>query len=154
MKRFQDSLIILTEGHADEMALHWLKKLKTSEKTPHHRSLPDEDILTTGLSFYKNMREIYFGEKHYSEVFSFFDTYAEDRYRKGIPLDEIVYSLIMMRRNIWIYANVKSNAFAYLDHNQLLEIINKTLLIFDRGIYIVTKKVEELQKESPGNLKE
>ena len=43
-------------------------------------------------------------ENPYEEAKTFSWKYAENFYRKKIPLQEAIYALMLMRRHLWLYA--------------------------------------------------
>ena len=62
----------------------------------------------------------------------------------NVPLDECNKRAVFFYKNlIKMYFSEKS----YMDHQQAVETINKTIRIFDHGIYIITQKYGELEKQ-------
>ena len=97
------------------------------------------------MEFYKNLRKIYYSEKPYTEVTEFFGRYAELSFQGGIPLHEAIYALIMMRRQIWLYADIQAIFVTPMEHHQAVANITKTIRIFDHGMYAVIKRYDELK---------
>lgn len=71
--------------------------------------------------------------------------FAEAAYGFSIPLHEALYGVIMMRRQMWLYTEFQAPFLNAIDHHQAVETINKTIRIFDHGIYAITKKYWELK---------
>jgi hypothetical protein len=67
-------------------------------------------------------------------------------FNKGIPLEEAVYTLILLRRHIWLFADFNVVFVTTLDMHQAVESINRTIQMFDQGIFVVTRKYGELTK--------
>ena len=147
MKEFADKLIDITELHKDSIAKEWCKAVRANPRTPSFHKLLSEECFTRALSFYTNLRKIYYSAKPYTEVRQFFASYAEENFREGIPLHETIYSMIMMRRHMWLYADFQAPFLTAIDHQQAVETINKTIRIFDHGIYLVIQKYNELSKK-------
>jgi hypothetical protein len=145
MKALVDKLIDTTRYNSEEISKQWSKAICTNPRTPSYHAIPEKKLTAQAVDFYKNLRAIYYSEKPYEEVRNFFTHYAEERYRDGIPLHESLYALIMMRRHLWLYADFQKPFITGLDKEHALEAINRTIRIFDHGIYIVSKKYFELR---------
>jgi len=140
MKIFADKLINITERHKEEIAKQWCKAIRTNPRTPSFHRVDEAKCFEHALNFYTNLRRIYFSEKPYTEVREYFARYAEASIEEHIPLHETIYALIMMRRHMWLYADFQAPFLTAIDHHQAVETINKTIRIFDHGIYLVIQK--------------
>ena len=146
MKVFADRLIDVLEDHREEIADQWCKAVRQNPRTPTVKNMPEKECFKRAVLFYKNIIKMYFSEKPYSEVREYFSEFAEVSYKNGLPLHEALYALIMMRRHMWLYADFQAPFLSAIDHRQAVETINKTIRIFDHGIYIVAQKYGELEK--------
>jgi hypothetical protein len=140
MKAFADKLVQITRHHSEEIAKEWARAVRTNPKTPFYHSLSEEYCIRHAVNFYKNLRWIFDTERSYSEVRNFLTSYAEERHKEGIPLQESIYALIMMRRHLWLYAEFQKPFLSGLNHEQVIETINNTIRIFDHGIYLIIQK--------------
>ncbi|HOO40839.1 MAG TPA: hypothetical protein PK425_06645 [Syntrophales bacterium] len=143
----EDKLIEITERHAAELSEMWCNALRMNPRTPSYHAQVQDYCVTHAMEFYKNLRKIYYSEKPYTEVTEFFSRYAELAFQSGIPLQEAIYALIMMRRQIWLYADIQAIFVTPMEHHQAVASITKTIRIFDHGIYAVIKRYEELKAE-------
>lgn len=146
MKVFADRLINVLENHRREIAQQWCKAVRQNPRTPSFNNFSEEELLKRAGFFYKNLITMYFSEKPYTEVRKYFTEWAEVSYKSKIPLHETLYALIMMRRHMWLYADFQAPFLSAMDHRQAVETINKTIRIFDHGIYIITQRYGELEK--------
>jgi hypothetical protein len=147
MKVFADRLINVLENHRREIAHQWCNAVRQNPRTPSFNNFQEEECLKRASFFYKNLITMYFSEKPYTEVRQYFTEYAEVSHQRNIPLHEALYALIMMRRHMWLYADFQEPFLSAMDHRQAVETINKTIRIFDHGIYIITQRYEELEQE-------
>lgn len=147
MKVFADRLINVLEHHRREIAQQWCNAVRQNPRTPSFNNFSEEELLKRAGFFYKNLITMYFSEKPYTEVRKYFSEYAEVSYEHKIPLHEALYALIMMRRHMWLFADFQEPFLSAMDHRQAVETINKTIRIFDHGIYIITQRYGELDKE-------
>lgn len=143
---FADKLLEVTERNADKISAQWCKAVKSNPHTPWFQSMKQEACTDFALDFYKNFRNVYFDEKPYKKLEQYFVSYAEENFRKGIPLEEAIYALVMMRRHIWLYADFQALFVTAMDAHRAVETINRTIRVFDQGTYIIIKRYKELQK--------
>jgi hypothetical protein len=146
MLAFADKLLHVTEQHAGEISGQWCKAISTNPRTPVLQEMSRDRCMDFAVEFYRNLRRIYFDKQPYREVDKYFEKYAADRFREGLPLHEAVYALIMLRRQMWLYADFQAIFTTALDQYKAVESINRTIRLFDQGIYIITKKYGELEK--------
>jgi len=146
MKEFADKLVECVQKHSEEISKRFCKALKTNPRTPSYHPISPDACFLHAIDFYKNLRRIYFSES-YEEACDFFDQYAEERHKDGIPLSEAAYAICMMRRHIWLYADSQALFITPVDYHRAIATINKTILIFDHGLYYMIKKYTELSKK-------
>jgi hypothetical protein len=145
-----DKLLDLSRKHSSEIAELWHKAVITNPRTASYYSLNKETLVLQAASLYRNLKELFFSENPYSEVENFLASirYAEYAYEHRVPLSEAVYALILMRRHIWLHAETQSMLYnSPLEMYQTLESVNRTILLFDYAIYIVTQRYDEMCKK-------
>ena len=146
MYTFADKLLEVSERHADRIAEQWCKAIKSTPRAPWFQSMKHVDCTGFALNFYKNFRNVYFDEKPYRVLEKFFSSYAEESFRMGIPLEEAIYALIMMRRHLWLYADFQALFVTALDAHRAVETLNRTIRVFDQGVYVIVRRYRELEK--------
>lgn len=145
-RTFTDRLLDMCESRAEELAKRWYKDVSTSPRTPSYHSLSEQDSLRQAVPLYANLKQMYFAKEPYHEVLQLIERkrYIEFLSDAGIPLHEAVYAIIMMRRHIWIFADSSALfGVAAIDLYQAIESINRTVLLFDYMILIVTQRYRE-----------
>lgn len=150
---FADKLMAMVENSAKEISERLCKSLRQNSKTPSFRSMPQRQCVLKLMVFFKDLRRIYFCEKPYKEVFEFFHSYAETRYKDGIPPHEAIYALVIIRRHIWIFTESHAPLLTGLDLRRSVESINKMIRIFDHGMYSVIEKYDEIYQSENSNRK-
>jgi hypothetical protein len=149
-----DRLIDMCIRHADEIAESWYKNLVNNARTHTYKSIPRETCLRHAVSIYKNLGKIYLAENPYQAVQESLDIsgFTEDQFARGIPLEEIVYAIILMRREVWFQSEQRSLFNAPEDLYELVVSINRVLLLFDYTSYIMVEKYRQMS-EKVGKLK-
>jgi hypothetical protein len=147
MKAYATRLIDLTQSNAEKIARQWAKDVKTNVKTRSYHRAADDTIILQAMQFYANFKEMFVHEAPFEIAEAFFEQYADQRHREGIPLHEAVYALILMRRHIWLYAEFQALFITAVEHRQAVESLSRTILMFDYAMYIITRKYRELMKQ-------
>ena len=146
MFAFADKLLEVSEKHADKIADHWCKAVKANPRTTWFQSMKPADCNSFAMDFYRNFRDVYFDEKPYRKLEKYFAQYAEECFRKGVPMEEAIYALIMMRRHLWLYADFQALFLTALDAHRAVETLNRTIRVFDQGVFIIIRRYRELEK--------
>ncbi|MFZ1982580.1 MAG: hypothetical protein WAU61_14850 [Smithella sp.] len=144
MQAYAAKLIDLIELKAENIAKQWADDVMKHNRTPSYHSLPKDMVITQGINFYRLFRRMSLAENPYEEAKTFSWIYAENFYRKKIPLQEAIYALMLMRRNLWLYAEFQGTFVTALEKQQAVESLNRTILMFDYVSYQVTEKYQEL----------
>ena len=143
---YADKLLNFTEQHATEIAKQWVKALHSNPKTAAYRKVREFKLVNQGESFYKNLKKLYF-EKQASEMATvYFSNFAQEQFYENIPLDEAVYALMMLRRQMWLFAEFQVLFTSALDQYQASDSINRTVLLTDYGIIAIVNKYRDLKK--------
>ena len=147
MKTYAIKYLELAEKHAEKIAARWLKDVKNNVKTPTYKNLDEEAIIHQCVRFYQNFSKMFLDEKITDDVLRYFRSYAQESYAMGIPANETIYALILMRRHIWLYAEFQAIFSSGIDQRQALDTLGRTILLFDYASYEVTKEYQELMKK-------
>ena len=144
MQTYAAKLIELIDSKAEDIAGQWADDVMKHKRTPSYHSLPREMVIDQGVGFYKLFRRMSMADNPYEEAKSFSGKYAGNFYKEHIPLQEAIYALMLLRRNLWLYAEFQGTFFTALEKQQAVESLNRTILMFDYVSYQVTEKYQEL----------
>ena len=144
MQAYAAKLIDLIELKAENIAKQWATDVMKHNRTPSYSSLPLDRVIERGVEFYRLFRKIFLADNSYEAAKSFSWKYAKDCYREKIPLQEAVYALILLRRNLWLYAEFQGVFITALEMQQAVESLNRTILMYDYVSYQVIEKYQEL----------
>ncbi len=144
---YADKLLNFTAQHATEIGQQWAKALQSSPRTRSYRKVREFKLVNEGELFFKNMKRLFFDQNLYDVVTAYFSKWAEDQYYENIPLDEAIYALIMLRRQMWLYAEFNVLFTTSLDQYQAADSINRTVLVTDYATLAIIKKYAELTKK-------
>ncbi len=144
MQAYAAKLIDLIESKSENIARQWADDVMKHKRTPSYHSLPQDMVIEQGIGFYKLFRHMAMEENPYEDAKTFSRKYAEKFYKEKIPLQEAIYALMLLRRNLWLYAEFQGTFFTALEKQQAVESLNRTILMFDYVSYQVTERYEEL----------
>jgi hypothetical protein len=141
-------LVDLVEGHAEEIAEQWVKNVIKHPFTPYYHHLSPEELVSRAMKFYRNFRTIFTESKPAEAAEAFFTKYAEERFKEGVPLHEGIYALILMRRQLWLYAEFQAVFTTAMEKHQAMESLNRTILVFDYAMYYIAKQYHDMMKKA------
>jgi hypothetical protein len=144
---YADKLLNFTEQHATEIGTQWAKALQSSTRTKSYRKVREFKLVNQGELFFKNMKKLFFDQNVYDVTTAYFTKFAEDQFYENIPLEEAIYALIMLRRQMWLFAEFHVLFSSSLDQYQAAESINRTVLVTDYGMMAIIKKYAEMTKK-------
>lgn len=147
MRVFADRLMDVLVQHKRDIAGNWAKDVRKNAKTPSFHDFTQEQAVNFAIDFYENFVNFYFEPKPYMGQEAYFNKYAERRFQEGIPLHEAIHAIVMMRRHLWLFADMQVIFTSPLDSYQAIETITKTIRLFDHAVYLITRRTEELWKE-------
>jgi hypothetical protein len=152
-KVLTDRLMDMSQRHAEEMAEIWYKSLSTNQRTKSFLAMPKAACMRHAVTIYKSLADMYFAEDCFKAVENILDVsgFAEDFYARGIPLEEVFYALVLLRRHIWLFAESEA-IFNDTDMYNALDGINRVLLVFDYAGYIVARKYREFAARASRSL--
>jgi hypothetical protein len=151
MKTYATKYLELAESHAEQMAKRWAKDVRSNIKTTYYKYLDEQKIIFQCIRFYQYFSKMFVDEKLSEEILMYFKTYARESYAMGIPMDEAVYALILMRRHIWLYAEFQTIFSTEIEKQQAVDTLSRTILLFDYAVYDITKEYQELMEKETGN---
>jgi len=144
MQAYAAKLIDLIELKAENIAKQWATDVMKHNRTPSYSKLRKDLVIERGVEFYKLFRQMSLAGVPYEAAKTFSWKYAKECYREKIPLQEAVYALILLRRNLWLYAEFQGVFVSALEMQQAIESLNRTILMYDYVSYQVIEKYQEL----------
>jgi hypothetical protein len=132
-------LLDITEQNAEEIAEHWAMEVKKNKRTTHYQNINKEKLIVYAVDFYRNLRKLLVPEDRLEFTLEYFRKYAKKCHKIGIPLQESIYGLVLMRRHMWLYADFQAVFINALEHNQAIDGIMRIMLMIDYAVYEITQ---------------
>lgn len=144
----------LVDKNAEEIAKQWVIAVKKNNRTPHYHNLPAEKIMPQAIEFYRQLSKLVRVSNTFEDAQDYFLRYAQTCYAEGIPLHEAIYALVLMRRQMWLFAEFQATFVTVVEHQQAIDSITRTILVIDYAVYKITQHYQDLMnlefKKNPG----
>ena len=140
------SMVELIEKNVDTLAKQWLKDIRANVNTPFFHTFQEEYLFERARNTYKNLGRWLNVTTPKQETAKFYRKIGQERFREGFPLPELLYSIILYRRHLWLFilhAGFLDSAYELL---RALELNNRIILFFDRAMHHMAIGYEEGRK--------
>jgi hypothetical protein len=142
-------LLDVTEQNAEEIAEHWATDVQKNKRTTYYQNIKKEKLIIYAVDFYRNLRKLLTSDNRIETTQEYFKKYAEKCQKIGLPLQEAIYGLILMRRHMWLYADFQAIFIDALEHNQAIDSIMRIMLMMDYAVYEITQYyLDDIPKDS------
>ena len=143
-RMISQKLVQLVEDNAERIAQKWCGVVKSHPATPAYHSLSERECLYQAKSIYLRLGHLLDYETPREELNQYLVGFAEKRLDESLPLPDVIYALILMRRHLWLFAEQEAmGEYDALGLHKALEFNNRVILIFDRAIHIVIQRYEK-----------
>jgi hypothetical protein len=95
-------LVELIEIHAEGLTGEVTRDLTTNARTPGFHALPPAELSTRIFELYHHLGN-WIGARKDDAVQAEFEDWGQRRFRQGIPLSEIVYAVLLVKRHLRRY---------------------------------------------------
>ena len=127
-------LIQMIEDNAEQLTQGLVQQLKSHPHTPGYRRFPDTEIHSRTYNVYKNLGAWMVGKSR-DEIRLNYEDLGHRRFEEGIPLHEVVYALILTKKNLLIYVDTHGLGGTALEIYGERELVNKVDQFFNDAIY-------------------
>ena len=137
MKRepVSENLVSLIERAADELTRHYLEDVKKNVNLPTYRNFDQNELYRRAHRVYSQLGKWLSLETSKDEIKSYWKSLGNRRREEGIPLPEIILTLSLLRRHLWLKVQADGLLDSALDLYQALELNNRVVSFFDKAIY-------------------
>lgn len=135
-------LMRLIETHAEELTEKLIQAVRTSPRTAFLHEVSEAELKRRGFDLYHNLGR-WLGEKSEAEIEATYRELGRQRCREGVPLNELIYALILVKRQLWDYVqkNDLPESAANLYGEELLVVMVGQF--FDTAVYHAVRGYEE-----------
>jgi hypothetical protein len=135
-------LMRLIETHAEELTDQLIRAVRTSPQTTFMHDLPEAELRERVFDLYHNLGR-WLGEKGEAEIEATYREIGQRRFREAVPLSELVYALLLVKRHLWDYVqknDLPESAANLYGEEQLVVMVGR---FFDTAVYHAVRGYEE-----------
>jgi ADP-ribose pyrophosphatase YjhB (NUDIX family) len=137
-----DALVLMIRDHAAEIAATWLAEVRENPTTPSYRTYDPERLLPLAEEALSQFGRWLHGEEVAPETREFYRRLGARRRAEGFALHEVVSSLTLVRKHVWLFARRRGIWERPIDVYRVLELDRRLVLFFDRAVYQTIKGYE------------
>ena len=127
-------LVRIIEYHSDALAANLLRKVQTCERTESYRNVPPEELKKYVYEIYHHLGT-WLIDKTTAEIEQRYMAIGARRAEQGVPLSELIWSIILTKRNLWGYIDDVTFPGRISDVTDKQEILNLLDDFFDDAIH-------------------
>jgi len=134
-------LVQIIEDHAEDLTQELVKDLQHNPRTPHYHHLTAEELHYRTYTVYKNLGH-WVSQKGEDAIAANYADLAIRRYAEGVPLEEIVYALMLIKNHLYQYVRMTGLMDSAMELHQERELRRQVGFFFDRAIYFTVRAYE------------
>ena len=138
-----DALVEVIRDHAGEIADRWLTEVQSNPTTPSYRHAEPVELQRNAARALAQLSRWLRGDSAEAEIRTFYRAIGSERHAGGFGLHEVLSSLMLLRKQVWMYARDQGLWRRPLEVYRVLELDRRLVLFFDRAMYDTAKGYEE-----------
>jgi hypothetical protein len=127
-----EELVKLIEEKADDLAEMMVRTVRESPRMTAYHRFADDQLAARARLVYANLGN-WLEESSEAEVEEEYYTLGEQRCRERIPLSQVIWALLLTRRNLWQFVDLQGRD-TVSDLESTLELELLVVRFFDRAI--------------------
>ncbi len=135
-------LVNLIEGHCDDLAKVLAERLHRSSRTAGFLVIPREELVHSTRDLYRNLGE-WLLSKTEDDIENRFTNVGKRRLTQNVPLDDVVWGIILSKETLWGYLRREAIADRALDLFNELEFMQLLDGFFDRAVFYAVRGYEQ-----------
>lgn len=141
----------MIKENADELTKRLCKDLLSRQETRSYRNLNQDIVYERVYEVYSRLDSWLHRDKaRAAEMRNYFTKLGERRYHEGIPLNEEIMALMLIKRHLWLFVLEKHMLDSSFELQQALQFNNRVVLFFDRITFYVTNGYEQELSRAAG----
>jgi hypothetical protein len=140
-------LIQTIEWQSDKLADALVKDLTTNERTPSYRRLQAEDVRERAHAIYRHLVD-WLAERSEVRIATAFEALGRQRFDEQIPLEELVYAIILTRRHVRASVSRLNEIESAIELHYVIDLHGMIDLFFDRALHAAVAGYEQQRRET------
>lgn len=140
-------LIRQVEQHAEKLAEGLVDELLLHPQTTSYRRLARAELLAHGKAFYSQIGDWIAGRSD-AEIAARFGPQGGDRFAEGVPLEEMVLALTLVKRHLRRHTHQVSALASAAEMHAEMEVDAMIGAFYDKVLYAMVKGYEAARAEA------
>jgi hypothetical protein len=133
-------LVRTIEDHADSLTRGALEQIARHPHTPTYHTLEGDELRRRIYDVYHNLGR-WLGDKREEDIEAVYSALGARRRDEGIPLSEVVFALVLIKRHLRDYMmNLGGDSAVELYQEEQLHVLLENF--FDKAVYFAVKGYE------------
>ncbi len=129
------NLVELIELNSDKLRKRVVEDIRKHHGTKTYHTLSEAQIYSWVLEVYSQFDKWMSNVITKEEIKRNYTALGRQQRKEGFALSEVIQALIITRRHIWLLVDYESFLDTAQDLRMAIDLVNQTLLFFDRAIY-------------------
>jgi hypothetical protein len=134
-----DPLVLVLEERTEEIGRFWVERLVQHRTTVSYRPLSVERLRSDASRMLRLLTSRLRGRASSAEVAAFFSALGVERAGQGLPLDEVLSSISLLKLEVWRVARESGVWEGVLDVYRVLELSFLVNSFFDRAAFHLSR---------------
>jgi hypothetical protein len=141
-------LVRRIEDHAEELTRAVLNDLASNPRTPSYHRFSSKELHDRVYDVYHHLGRT-LGEESEAVIQANYNALGRRRFADGIPLQEVVYALILSKYHLRDYIRASGIVDSAVDLYQEEDLHIRVGRFFDKAIYFTVQGYEEALQQAP-----
>lgn len=135
MRTLSKNLVSLIHRYTDTLTKRVMADIRKHPGTKTFRSLDETQLYGRVYEIYVEFNHFMSEETNKEAIERVYTTLGRQRREEGFALSEVIQALIIARRHIWLLVDDESFLDTAMDLRNGMDLVNRSILFFDRAIY-------------------
>ena len=132
-----DQIIHLIEHQSERLVNQWIHLVQENIATPSYHEFDDEDLAINIREVYRHFGQYLKASHDQKQLANLFIRIGAQRRNQKIPLNELVFAIMLARRNLWTFISEEIMSTSAIDYHKVNEFWHLVMDFFDKNIYYV-----------------
>jgi 8-oxo-dGTP diphosphatase len=141
-----DELVNAVQQSSEKIVNLWLSDISTNPSTRAYHSFNKEDLFQRAMFILSHFEAWLKGVKDEDEFKAFYTDLGSERWKNGIPLEELISSLSLLKKHIWMFTYSFGVWEKAVDIYRMFELGERLVYFFDRAAYYTVTGYHQKQQ--------
>ncbi|MCU0848641.1 MAG: hypothetical protein MUD12_12215 [Spirochaetes bacterium] len=137
-----NKFVRLIEENHQEIIEYFMNDIIKNKKTTAYRNLDSQKLYEIGSRVYRELSRWVTKELTKEEVKEYYFKLSKVRITQGIPAAQVFQAQVLLKRHMWLFI-MKHLGNDITDYKQVVDLINRVIVFFDRAAYYTLAGYEE-----------